>query len=371
MDKKKVMITVSAVVLAGILAYVFIVRENPGESQKEITLNGAGATFPFPLVDKWIAEYNKLKPNVRINYQPIGSGGGIRQHTEKTVYFAASDAPMNKDQMNSAPNTLHIPITIGGVVPIYNIPGVGSGIKFTGEIISKIFLGEITSWSDPEIQEVNPSINLPNSSIVVVHRSDGSGTTFVWTTYLSSISQKWRNSVGVGVSVNWPTGLGGKGNDGVAALVQQTPHSIGYVEYTYAKKNNLTYGYVQNAAGEFVEPSIDSFSKAASYAAAGLPKGDENWEAVSMVKSLLNNRQATGAYPITSFSYVLVYKELNVLPEMDEAAARALVEFLWWAIHDGQNYAADLYYVPLPSNVISHNENTIRMITFNGKQVSK
>lgn len=366
MNKKRV-ITIMAIVLAVVLVYITFLNQSPGEASGEITLNGAGATFPFPLIDKWIAEYNKLKPRILINYQAIGSGGGIRQHTEKTVHFAASDAPLNKDQMSKAPNTLHIPITIGGVVPIYNVPGVVISLNFTGEILSKIFLGEITRWNDPQILKFNPGVSLQNESIVVVHRSDGSGTTFVWTSYLSGVSQKWRDTVGVGTSVNWPTGLGGKGNDGVAALVQQTPHSIGYVEYTYAEKNDLTYGCVQNAAGEFVEPSIESFSKAASYAAITLPKGNESWEGVSIVESVLHNKQAYGAYPVTSFSYIMVYGELSVLPEMDEAAARALVEFLWWAIHDGQNYAADLYYVPLPPNVVRHNEDTIRMITFNGR----
>ena len=363
--KVAIPIAIIAVAVASAFAYQYLATE------QTITLNGAGATFPFPLIDKWAAEYHKIKPNVQVNYQGIGSGGGIQQHTEKTVNFAASDAPLTEAQAAKAPNTLHIPITIGGVVVIYNLPGIAKGLKFTGEILADICLGKITKWNDARLTAINPGISLPDQPITVVHRSDGSGTTFIWTSYLSNVSPEWKETVGRGTSVNWPTGLGGKGNDGVTALVQQTPYSIGYVEFTYAKKNNLAYGYVQNAAGEFIEPSIESFTKAAEYAAVTLPRGDASWSKVSIVDSLANNTQARGAYPITSFSYILVYKELNVLPNMNEATAKALVDFLWWTVHDGQNYAADLYYVPLPSSVVAHNEETIRLITFNGQQIRK
>ncbi len=367
--KTMYIVVVAVIIVAMIALSVFVYQQ--ASSTQTITLNGAGATFPFPLIDKWAAEYNKIRPNIKINYQSIGSGGGIQQHIEKTVFFAASDAPLTDAQAAKAPNTLHIPITIGGVVPIYNIPGIQKGLKFTGEILADIYLGKITKWNDPRLAAINPGVNLPDKEIVVVRRSDGSGTTFIWTSYLSSVSQEWRERVGKGTSVNWPVGLGAKGNEGVAALVLQTPYSIGYVEFTYAEKNNLTYGYVQNAAGEFIEPSIESFAKAAEYAATTLPKGNESWSRVSIVESIVNNTQARGAYPITSFSYILVYKELNVLPNMDEATARALVEFLWWAIHDGQKYASNLHYVPLPLNIVTHNEETIRMITYNGQQLCK
>ncbi len=358
-------IAIIAIAVAGAFAYQYLTTE------QTITLNGAGATFPFPLIDKWAAEYHKIKPNIQVNYQGIGSGGGIQQHTEKTVYFAASDAPLTEAQAANAPNTLHMPITIGGVVIVYNLPGIPKGLKFTGEILADIYLGKITRWNDARLTAINPGISLPDQSITVVHRSDGSGTTFIWTSYLSNVSPEWKETVGRGTSVNWPTGLGGKGNDGVAALVQQTPYSIGYVEFTYAKKNNLAYGYVQNAAGEFIEPSIESFAKAAEYAAVTLPKGDASWSKVSIVDNLAKNTQASGAYPITSFSYILVYKELNVLPNMDDATAKALVDFLWWAVHDGQKYSSDLHYVPLPSSVVARNEETIRLITFQGKQILK
>jgi len=363
--KITILVIMITIIVISILAYPYI------SSQQAITLNGAGATFPFPLIDKWAAEYHKIKPNIQVNYQGIGSGGGIKAHIEKTVYFAASDAPLTDEQFVKAPNTLHIPITIGGIVPVYNIPGISKGLKFTGEILADIFLGKINKWNDPKLAAINPDINLPNHEIIVIHRSDGSGTTFIWTSYLSDISQEWKEKVGRSTSVNWPTGLGGKGNDGVTALVQQNPYSIGYVEFTFAKKSNLTYGYVQNAAGEFIEPNLESFSKAAAFVAINLPKGDEKWSDFSIVDSLVNNKQAIGVYPITSFSYILIYKELNVLPNIDEATAKALVDFLWWAIHDGQNYAAELYYVPLPSNVIIHNEETLQMITYNGQKLCK
>jgi len=358
-------IVAAAIIVTGAFAYQY------SSTPQAITLNGAGATFPFPLIDKWTAEYHKIKPNVQVNYQSIGSGGGIKQHTEKTVYFGASDAPLTEKQFANATSTLHIPMTIGGAALTYNVPGISKGLKFSGEVLADIFLGKITRWNDPKLIALNPDVNLPGHDIVVVHRSDGSGTTYVFTNYLSNISQEWKTTVGKSTSVNWPTGLGGKGSEGVAGLVSQNPYSIGYVEFIYAKKNNLPWGYVQNAAGEFVEPSLESFAAAASFAAVTLPRGDESWSRVSIIDSLVNNTQATGAYPITSFSYFLVYKELNVLPKMKEATAKTLAEFLWWTVHDGQSYSAELVYVPLPAKVVTQNEATIRMITFNGQQLYK
>jgi phosphate transport system permease protein/phosphate transport system substrate-binding protein len=365
-------IAIIAIIIIAVISIATWYSLNPaGTTQetpkKEISLNGAGATFPFPLIDKWISEYNKIYPNIKINYQPIGSGGGQRAHIEKTVHFAASDAPLSDEQLKNATNTLHIPITIGAVVPVYNISNIPKGLNFTGEVLAKIFLGEIKKWNDPAILALNPGISLPDADITVVHRADSSGTTYVWTNYLSAISREWKERVGMSTAVNWPVGLGAKGNDGVAALVQQTPYSIGYVEFTYAMKTGLCYGKVKNAAGEFIEPSIDSIMKAVEYAAITLPKGYESWSKVSIVNSIVNNTQAKGAYPITSFSYIIVYRELNVLPGMDRATAKALVDFLWWCIHEGQNYSAGLYYVPLPSNVVKLNEETIKMITFNGQ----
>jgi phosphate ABC transporter phosphate-binding protein len=355
-----------AVIVGSAFAYQYI--QTP---QQTITLNGAGATFPFPLIDKWAAEYHKIKQNVQMNYQSIGSGGGIRQYTVKTVDFGATDAPLTEEQFANATNTLHIPETIGGVVPTYNVPGITSGLKFSGATLVDIFLGKITKWNDPALVTLNPSVDLPSQDIIVVHRSDGSGTTYVWTNYLSDVSSEWRTTVGKSTSVNWPTGLGGKGNEGAAGIVSQNPYAIGYVEFIYAKNNNLPWGYVQNAAGEFVEPSLQSFTAATSAAAVTLPRGDQSWSKVSIVDSVVNNTQATGAYPITSFTYLLAYKELNVVPNMNKDKADALVQFLWWAIHDGQSYSADLAYVPLPQQVVTNNEATIRMITFNGEQLYK
>ncbi|MEM2920749.1 MAG: phosphate ABC transporter substrate-binding protein PstS [Candidatus Bathyarchaeia archaeon] len=365
MNYKVILLVAIVAVMAGAFAYQQL------STSKTIILNGAGASFPFPLIDKWTAEYHKIKPNVQLNYQSIGSGGGIKQHTEKVIQFAASDAPLTDAQIANASGTLHIPITIGGVVPIYNVPGLPKGLRLSGEVLACIFLGKNLKWNDPRLKTLNPDFNLPDQDIVVVHRSDGSGTTFIWTNYLSQISQEWKANVGKGTSVNWPTGLGGKGNEGVAGLVSQNPYSIGYVEFIYAKKNNLTWGCVQNAAGEFIEPSLESFATAAAYAAITLPRGDESWSKVSIVDNIVNNPQARGAYPITSFSYFMVYKELSVLPDMDEGSAKALVDFIWWAVHDGQKYSAELVYVPLPENVVKHNEETIRIITFKGQQLWK
>jgi len=353
-----------AVIVGSVFAYQYF--QTP---QQTITINGAGATFPFPLIDKWAAEYHKINPNIQINYQSIGSGGGIRQYTVKTVDFGASDAPLTEQQFANATNTLHIPETIGGVVPTYNLPGIGKGLNFSGALLAGIFLGDIKKWNDAQLLSLNPNANLPSQDILVVHRSDGSGTTYVWTNYLSDVSSQWRITVGKSTSVNWPTGIGGKGNEGVTGVVSQNPYSIGYVEFIYAKNNNLPWGFVQNAAGEFVEPSLQSFTTASSAAAVTLPKGDQSWSAVSIVDSIVNNTQATGAYPITSFTYLLVYKELNVLPSMNQDKAKSLVQFLWWAIHNGQNYSADLAYVPLPQQVVANDEATIRMITFNGQQL--
>jgi phosphate ABC transporter phosphate-binding protein len=365
MYKVIIPIVAIAAIASSVFGYQYL------STTQTITLNGAGATFPFPLIDKWTAEYHKIKANIQINYQSIGSGGGIRQYTVKTVDFGATDAPLTQQQFANATNTLHIPETIGGVVPTYNLPNIASGLRFSGAVLADIFLGKITKWNDIQLQALNPSANLPSQDIIVVHRSDGSGTTFVWTDYLSDVSSEWRTTVGKSTSINWPTGLGGKGNEGVAGIVSQNPYTIGYVEFIYAKNNNLPWGYVQNAAGEFVEPSLQSFTAASSAAAVTLPRGDQSWSTVSIVDSLVNNTQATGAYPITSFTYLLVYKELNVVPNMNRDKANALVQFLWWAIHDGQNYSADLAYVPLPQAVVANDEATIRMITFNGELLYK
>jgi len=333
---------------------------------KEISLSGAGATFPYPLLSTMVVEYNKIRPDVKISYQSIGSGGGIRQHTEKTVDFGASDAPLNEKQREAAPNTLHIPITIGSVVVAYNIPGIPKGLRLTGEVLADIFLGKITKWNDPAIQDLNPDLSLPNKDILVVHRSDGSGTTFVFTGYLCSVSEEWKTKVGQGTAVQWPTGLGAAGNEGVAAVIRGTEYTIGYVELAYALQNKMSYAYLQNREGRFIEPTLQSTAAAAAAVAPTLPKGDESWFHVSLL-----NAPGADSYPIASFSYLLVYKELSALPTMTKERAQALVEFLWWAVHEGQKYAPALQYVPLPPEVVAVNEATIKMITYKGEPLLK
>jgi phosphate transport system substrate-binding protein len=333
---------------------------------KKISIAGAGATFPYPLISTMVVEYNKIRPEVQISYQSIGSGGGIRQHTEKTVDFGASDAPLNEKQREAAPNTLHIPITIGSVVVAYNLPGFTKGLKLTGEVVADIFLGKITKWNDPAIQTLNPDLNLPNKDILVAHRSDGSGTTFVFTGYLSVVSEEWKTRVGQGTAVQWPTGLGAAGNEGVAAVIRGTEYTIGYVELAYALQNKMSYAYLKNREGRFIEPSLETTAAAAAAAAPTLPKGDESWFHVNLL-----NTPGANSYPIASFSYILVYKELTTIPTMTKEKAQALVEFLWWATHEGQKYAPALQYVPLPQEVIAINEATIKMITYNGEPLLK
>lgn len=357
---------IAVVVIAGIGGYAVVSQLGAQQTtsstqQQSITLNGAGATFPYPLLSTMIFEYNQIHPNIKINYQSIGSGGGIRQLTAKTVDFAASDAPLNQQQREAAPNTLHIPETIGALALTYNLPGIGKGLKFTGPVIADIFLGKVTKWNDPAIQSLNPSITLPDKDILVVHRSDGSGTTFVWTGYLSIVSPEWEQKVGQGTAVQWPVGLGAAGNEGVAGLIRGTSYTIGYVELAYALQNNMSYAFIQNKDGNFVEPTLGSSAAAAAALASTLPRGDESWATVNLL-----NAPGPDSYPIVSFSYLLVYKDLSVVPGMDKTKAKALVDFLWWVVHDGQKYASKLEYVPLPQAVISINEQTIKLITFNG-----
>jgi phosphate transport system substrate-binding protein len=308
-------------------------------SGQALQINGAGATFPNPIYSKWFAEYNKLHPNIRINYQPIGSGGGIQQVTNQTVFFGATDGPMNDEQLKSAPGPiLHVPTVLGAVVPVYNIPGLSDELKFTGQALADIYLGKIKKWNDPAMAKLNPGVKLPANDITVVHRSDGSGTTYIFVDYLSKVSPEFKSQVGVSTSVKWPAGVGGKGNEGVTGLVSQTPGSIGYVELIYALQNKIAFGSVQNAAGEFVKASVDSVTKAADSAAATMPAD---------FRVSITNAPGAGAYPISSFTWILLYEDPK-----DKAAARAMVDFMKWALTEGQKYCADLGYAPLPSNVV-------------------
>jgi phosphate transport system substrate-binding protein len=301
-------------------------------------INGAGATFPNPIYSKWFSEYNKMKPQIQINYQPIGSGGGIRQITNQTVFFGATDGPMTAEQLQQAPGKiLHLPTVLGAVVPVYNLPGAGE-LKFNGQVLADIFLGKITKWNDPAIAKLNSGAKLAATDIAVVHRSDGSGTSYIWVDFLAKVSPEWMKKVGVATSVNWPVGLGGKGNEGVAGLVQQTPGSIGYVELIYALQNKIAYGSVQNTDGEFVKANLQSVTAAASAAAKNMPKD---------FRVSITNAPGKGVYPISSFTWLLLYENPK-----DKGQSKAMVEFMKWALTDGQKFTGDLGYAPLPAEVV-------------------
>ena len=335
-------------------------------AQGKIVINGAGATFPFPLIDTWRVDYKTIKPDVDINYQSIGSGGGIKQFTAKTVDFGATDAPLTALEAQGAPGAVHIPETIGSVVAAYNIPSVPEkGLKLTGDVLADIFLGKITKWNDPKIVSLNPDKKLSGDDIVVVHRSDGSGTSFVWTDYLSNVSSAWKEQVGKGKSVSWPTGIGAPGNEGVANAIKGTANTIGYIELNYALTTNTPFAFIKNKEGTFIEPSIAS-TKAAVAAVASqpgaLPKGDGAWTNITMVNAPGNN-----SYSIASFSYLLLYKDTSNDPNLDEAKAKALVDFISWAITDGQKKGESLNYVPLPDNVVKLDQDTLKSLTFKGK----
>ncbi|MBI3204823.1 MAG: phosphate ABC transporter substrate-binding protein PstS [Myxococcales bacterium] len=312
-----------------------------------VTLNGAGATFPYPLYSKWISEYNKANPNVQVNYQSIGSGGGIRQISAGTVDFGASDAPMTADETQKAPGKLHhIPTTLGAVVITYNVPGLSAPLKLSADAVSGVYLGTIKKWNDPKIAEGNPGASLPDKDIAVVYRSDGSGTTAVFTDYLAKVSSDYKDKVGAGKSVKWPVGLGAKGNEGVTGQVKTTPYTIGYVELAYARQNKLPIAQVKNKGGQFVEPTAESITAAA----AGVDVGDT-------LTASLTDPAGEKAYPIASFTYLLVFEDAK-----DRTRGQALAKFLWWALHDGQKHAAELDYAPLPDAVIKKTEERLRTL---------
>ncbi len=319
----------------------------------QMLMNGAGATFPYPIYSKWFDAYTKVDRSVRFNYQSIGSGGGIRQIIARTVDFGASDGPMTDDQRKQAPAELfHIPTVLGAVVATYHLPG-NPKLRFTPDLLAEIFLGKITKWNDAKIAAVNPGVSLPAQPILVVHRSDGSGTTYIWVDYLSKVSREWEQKVGRGTSVNWPVGLGGKGNEGVAGQIKTMPGALGYVELAYAIQNHMPAAAVRNAVGKFVEPTIESTTAAAAGAAANMP---------SDFRVSLTNPPGDHAYPIASFTWLLVYRE-----QADEVKGKALVKFLWWAAHEGQKYTTDLLYAPLPPRVVKQIEAKLTHITYQGK----
>jgi len=353
-------IIVIAIIVGSVFAYQYF--QTP---QQITTLKGAGATFPQPFLNATIATYTtQIRTNVQINYAGGGSGQGISSLTAKTVDFAGSDAPLSDSQRAAAPNTLHIPETIGAVTLAYNLPGISSGLHLSGQVVADIFLGTITNWNDPAINTLNPSTTLPDHAITTVHRSDGSGTTNVFTRYLSNVSSTWNSTVGFGTSVQWPgtNAIGASGNANVASTVKQTQYAIGYVELAYALQNNMTVASIRNPAGNYIAPSLTSTTTAVQSGASGLPAGDQSWYKVSLL-----NTADPQAYPIVSFTYLLVYKELNVIPGMDQNKATQLVQYLWYVVHDGQQLAPALEYAPLPTNVVQIDETTIHSITFNGQ----
>ena len=338
-------------VLLGAFALLSLAPLSPCQAQ--ILINGAGATFPYPMYSKWFNEYHKLHPEIQINYQSIGSGGGIKQITEGTVDFGASDGPMNDQQIaefktKRGANILHFPTVLGADVPAYNLPGIAAELSFTPEALAGIYLGKITRWNDPALVKANPRVKLPAEDIVVVHRSDGSGTTYVWVDYLAKVSPEWKSKVGVGTSVNWPVGLGGKGNEGVAGLVRQTPNSLGYVELIYAVQNKMGYGRVKNPAGRFIKADLASITAAAAGAAAAMPAD---------FRVSITDAPGREAYPVASFTWLLVPDQIA-----DAAKRKALVDFLQWMLGKGQDMTAALDYARLPPKVITQEKKAVAKV---------
>jgi len=332
---------------------------------QQVTINGAGATFPFPLIDTWRVEYQKVKPDVNINYASIGSGGGIQQFLAKTVDFGATDAPLSKAEFAKAVNPVHIPETLGSVVISYNVPELSSTpLNLSGPVLADIYLGKIKKWDDHQIKQLNPGVNLPSNPITVVHRSDGSGTTNVFTDYLSKVSPEWKSKVGTSKSVQWPVGIGAPGNEGVAASIGGSKYSIGYVELAYALTTKMNYASLQNKNGNFVLPTVNTTLAAAESASPTLPKGNQPWSNVS-----ITNAPGQASYPISSFSYIILYKDLSANPSITNEKAKSIVDFLSWAITDGQKFSEPLGYVPLPAAVVKTNQDTLSSLNFKGTPI--
>jgi phosphate transport system substrate-binding protein len=319
----------------------------------QLSLTGAGATFPYPMYSKWFNQYHKAHADIEINYQSIGSGGGIKQVTEGTVDFGATDGPMNDKQIaefkqKRGCDILHFPTVLGADVPTYNIPGMAADLNFTPDALAGIFLGKVTKWNDPEIQKANPKVKLPDNDLVVVHRSDGSGTTYVWVDYLSKVSPEWKQKVGVGTSVNWPVGLGGKGNEGVSGQIKQTQYSIGYVELVYAIQNHLPYGQVRNQGGSFVKANLASVTAAAAGAAENMPED---------FRVSITNPPGKNAYPVSSFTWLLIPSKIE-----NPEKRKAIKDFLHWMLGPGQSYTETLAYAQLPKQVAAKEEKAISKV---------
>ncbi len=347
-----------AVLAVSVLLLLISVACSPGSTGTQpggvIALQGAGATFPNPLYQKWVSEYGKANSNIRIDYQSIGSGGGIKQIQSETVDFGATDAPMTDEELKGAPAALlHIPTVLGAVVLTYNLQGVSAPLRFSGDVVADIFLGKITRWNDPRIKADNPSATLPANSITVVHRADGSGTSYVFTDYLAKVSPEWKTKVGTDKSPRWPVGQGGKGNEGVTGQVKSQPNTIGYVELAYAKQNSLPVALIRNAGDRFVEPTIEAVTAAAAAATATTPDD---------LRVSITNAAGPDVYPIASYTYILVYKE-----QKNAIKGKAVVDFLWWGIHDGEGFAKALLYAPLPDEIVKRAEAKLKSVTAAGQ----
>lgn len=363
------LIIISTIALLIASAYGAIVETSLLQSSslgQNVTLNGAGATLTYPLLSNIALYYTRVHPNVYINYQPIGSIAGINAHTAKTIDFGATYPPLTYNQSLRAPNTLHIPESISAVVIGYNVRDssgtpIPSGLRFNGTVVAEIFLGNITRWNDPSIRQLNPNANLPDQAIQTIHDTLAEGGTFVFTSYLTSVSKDFTAHIGNGTTVQWPVGLQIPGNAGITSLILSTPGSIGYVELAYALLSKVPYASLRNSSGNFVEPSLDSARAADNQLTTALPAGDQNWSNVTLL-----NEPAQDAYPIVTFTYIIVYKDLSVLPSMDLTKAKILVNFLWYVVHDGQALAPPLAYVPLPPNIVAIDEESIMSMTFKG-----
>lgn len=362
-------ILVIVIIAVGAVAYIYTRPSAPTVGttiQPASTLSGAGGTLVNPVMQIWTAGFQAAS-GISVNYAAVGSGAGISQITAGTVDFGESDAPLTTAQYSALPQTIvTIPISASAVVPAYNLPGIGNGVKFTGDVLAKIFLGTITMWNDPALVALNPSITLPNQAIIVVHRSDSSGTMFAFTDYLSQANSQWASQVGKGTAVNWPVGIGEKGNSGVSAYIQITPYTLGPVEIAYVIQNSayISYGSVANAAGNYILANVTNIATAVAASAKSLPAGNATWTSVSIIDAIYTNSTATQAYPITTFTYLLAFQK-----QADQAKGLAIVDFAWYIVNTGQILGKSLGYIPLPANVVALDDTAIKSITYNGAQL--
>jgi phosphate transport system substrate-binding protein len=364
------------VIVGGVLAYVYLLPKGSSTNTLSGTITGAGSTLVFPIMSSWTFAYHQVQPGVQVNYNSIGSGAGVKQITSLTVNFGATDFPLTSPQYSALPGTVvTIPESISAVVPAYNIPAsgsvpaIGNGLKFTGDVLARIFLGNITNWSDSSIANLNPGVALPNQAINVVHRSDSSGTMFAFTNYLSDSNAQWRNTPGLGTAAlpTWPVGAGCKGNEGVAGCLETTPFSIAPLEISYALENPslISVGSVQNAAGNFMTANDTTVAATVQAgAASGLPAGNATWTKVSIINNIYNDTAATNAYPITTFTYIVAYQQ-----QTNQVAGQILTNFLWWVVNSGQQAGVSIGYIPLPANVVTLDDATIKSMTYNGAQI--